>query len=151
MTSANYEYFPNGGPKLEPIGVNDEGRTLWKLLDDFTYVSRTIMCFNIVVPKGYVTDLLSIPKGAWKVLPPFEFPALFGSIVHDIFYAGEIIPRKVADDIFLQAMIDAGEDTWKAKTMYWSVRLFGGFTYSKHIPEEVERVRLMFKEKNKWL
>lgn len=151
MISANYECFPNGGPKLEPIGTNDEGRTLFILLDDFVYISKSTMCFNFTVPKGYVTDLLSIPKSLWKIFPPFEFPALFGSIVHDILYAGEIVPRKVADKIFLQAMLDAGETPWKSKAMYYAVRVFGGFTYEKHKVDQVKFIYKMFKEKNEWL
>lgn len=72
------EFFPS------PLDTRLEadGRT-WTLLEDFHY--NDPIHGWIIVPKGTRTDLASIPRLLWALLPPFGKYA-FGAVVHDFVY-----------------------------------------------------------------
>jgi hypothetical protein len=82
------------------------------------------------VPAGFVTDLASIPRVLWSLLPPHGRYAK-AAIIHDWLYATGIGGREYADDVFLEAMEVLGVSPWKRKTMYWAVRAFGASRYKK--------------------
>jgi len=94
----------------------------WKLVEPITICIEDGRCWTI--PKGFRTDFASVPKIFWNILPPF---GRYGkaALLHDYFYRTQIIPRKEADKIFLEAMLMMGVPAWKAYIMYWAVRLFG--------------------------
>ena len=53
---------------------------------------------NISVPKGFVTDLASIPRLFWTIFPPaaaYSYPA----IIHDYLYWFQPCSRETADNI----------------------------------------------------
>lgn len=94
---------------------------------------------RIRVPKGFVTDLASVPWPATLFIPKSGAynPA---AVIHDYLYqkkgnlivydkAGVAWPKiyslKECDDIFLEAMIALGVNKIKAKIMYTAVRVFG--------------------------
>lgn len=79
----------------------------------------------VVVPAGFVTDLASIPRVFWSVLPTdgaYTFPA----IVHDYLYWVQKYPRKTADAIFQYGMDDMKVAPAIAATIYAAVRAGGG-------------------------
>lgn len=90
---------------------------------------------KLVVPRGYDTDLASVPRVPgvyWRV----GNTAVLAAIVHDYLY--EFDPhgwgRKVADQVFLEAMT-AEEDPPAATTrwiMYRAVRMFGGPAWRRY-------------------
>lgn len=43
----------------------------------------------IIIPKGFTTDLMSIPRWLWSLLSPFD-SALIGDIIHDFLYTDKI-------------------------------------------------------------
>jgi hypothetical protein len=95
---------------------NQDGRT-WTVDEDCD-------CDGVIVPKGFVTDLASIPQCFWNILPPFGkyTPDAVG---HDYRYRYHIGTRKEADDRFLEGMKRNGVGWLIRNTIYWNVRAFG--------------------------
>ena len=96
---------------------------------------------KIHAPKGYDTDLASIPRAGWTLVAPWDVAR--AAIIHDVLYGAlrnafsngthdvELINkmRAVADATFLEGMMAAEPKIpmWKAKPCYWAVRPFGRF------------------------
>lgn len=92
---------------------------------------------KITVPLAYVTDMASVPRACWALIAPFDVAR--PAVVHDIFYEkinavrGSVAPsdfkklRKIADDIFLEAMgyTEPPVKNWKKYSAYYAVRMFG--------------------------
>lgn len=60
------------------------GRSLWGLYLQLTYRPSNGRD-TITVPKGFPTDLASIPRLAWIVLPP-DGPWVKAAVIHDFLY-----------------------------------------------------------------
>ena len=96
---------------------------------------------KIHAPKGYDTDLASIPRAGWALVAPWDVAR--AAIIHDVLYGAlrnafsngthdvELINkmRAIADATFLEGMMAAEPKIpmWKAKPCYWAVRPFGRF------------------------
>ena len=104
--------------------------------------------YIVTIPKGYVTDMASVPRGCWAFIAPFDVAR--AAVVHDILYekintqykivnesaAAEDGPatkkeretyREIADHVVLEGM-NASEPpvpSWKKYAAYWAVRVFG--------------------------
>jgi hypothetical protein len=63
------------------------GRSLWALTKTLTYTPSN-GADSITVPKGFVTDLASIPRWAWELLPP-DGPWAKAAVIHDYLYYTE--------------------------------------------------------------
>lgn len=122
-------------PRLQPIGNSDE----WELCDPFTVRieedgKRTEI---ITVPKGFTTDLASVPRlpGAYLL---FAGRGRRSAILHDWLYVNQV-DREWADSVFLAAM--QNEVGFVPRNlMYWAVRVGGGAYYQTHQQaNEVER------------
>lgn len=61
------------------------GRSLWALHDPLTYQPSNDV-HVITAPKGCVTDLASIPRPFWILLPP-DGPWVKAAVIHDYLYA----------------------------------------------------------------
>ncbi|GAO21461.1 hypothetical protein ALISP_1281 [Alicycliphilus sp. B1] len=72
---------------------------LWKPSDPSSSLSP------VTVPKGFVTDLASIPRPFWFLMPR-DGPYADAAIVHDYLYWMQTGTRLVADEIFKMAMKD---------------------------------------------
>ena len=141
----------------------------WKLLEDLKFYSENITeeqakmlreCevevrnstktnqYIVTVPKGYITDMASVPRACWAFIAPFDVAR--AAVVHDILYekintqykavhesaAAEEGPatkkeretyREIADHVFLEGM-NASEPpvpAWKKYAAYYAVRVFG--------------------------
>ena len=112
-----------------------------------------VLSSKISVPKGFVTDLASVPRVVWNVVAPWDIAR--AAIIHDLLYlrirqyrakprglgssfADMKVVKKAknaADNVFLMAMKDASPDvpSWKIYAAYWSVRMFGKWSI---IPRE---------------
>ena len=104
--------------------------------------------YIVTIPKGYVTDMASVPRACWAFIAPFDVAR--AAVVHDILYekintqykavnesaAAEEGPatkkeretyREIADHTFLEGM-NASEppvSAWKKYAAYYAVRMFG--------------------------
>jgi hypothetical protein len=78
----------------------------------------------VVVPAGFVTDLASIPRVFWSLLPTdgaYTFPA----IVHDYLYWTQTHSRETADKVFHFGMADMKVSSSVALAIYTAVRVGG--------------------------
>lgn len=115
------------------------GRSLWGLQRDLSY--RTGESNDkITVPAGFVTDLASIPRWCWIILPP-DGPWVKAAIIHDFLYAtsgkghwkrrtdgrARAAPysRKEADAIFKEALENRGVDKFRRSILWAAVRIGG--------------------------
>ena len=94
---------------------------------------------RVSVPKGFVTDLASVPRGIWWLIAPWDIAR--AAVIHDLLYKRirqyraeggddkDIISKakKAADDVFLMGMKDAEPTVAKLKiySAYNAVKLFG--------------------------
>lgn len=109
---------------------------LYELQEDYTVSARGV---TITVPKGYKTDLATIPRFVWTLtglLPDGLYRA--AAVVHDYIYGlhvrgtnysqlpdGTKLTRAECDAIFKELIDDSGEAKWKEFAMYHAVRTFG--------------------------
>tara|TARA_B100000519_G_scaffold109122_1_gene94519 strand:- start:167 stop:640 length:474 start_codon:yes stop_codon:yes gene_type:complete len=130
--------------KFDSDTLSDEGRNLLK------YCGVRVTNKNVVsVPKGYITDLASVPRFCWAFIAPFDVAR--AAVVHDILYEkintaykGEKILtkhdreryRKVADDVFKEGMESAVPPVpkWKIWAAYNAVRVFGRWAINSSAP-----------------
>ena len=130
--------------KFDSDTLSDEGRDLLK------YCGVSVTNKNVVsVPKGYITDLASVPRFCWAFIAPFDVAR--AAVVHDILYEkintaykGEKILtkhdreryRKVADDVFKEGMESAVPPVpkWKIWAAYNAVRVFGRWAINSSAP-----------------
>ncbi len=101
-----------------------------------------------VVPRGFVTDLASVPRVFWAVFPPCGkyTPA---AVVHDYiyWYQPQTCDQKCADDLLLVAMKESNVDLVSRNAIYAGVRAAGKSSWGKnkklreqgqvrHVPDE---------------
>lgn len=104
-----------------------DGRT-WVLIAPFHYQSDVVQR-TLYVPAGQSTDFNSIPRLLWRVCPPADHAE--AGVVHDWAYRTGALTRKEADDVFYEALLALGVSSWKARTMWAAVRMFGGGPYQE--------------------
>jgi hypothetical protein len=116
-----------------------KSRSLWGLQRDLSYRTGDGE-ERITVPAGFVTDLASIPRWCWTILPP-DGPWVKAAIVHDFLYAtagtgewkkrtdgrtrAEPYTRREADDIFREGLENRGVDSFRRSILWAAVRIGG--------------------------
>lgn len=116
------------------------GRSLWGLQRPLTY-SQGDKGETITVPAGFVTDLASVPRWAWTLVPP-DGPWVKAAIIHDYLYAtagtgiwkkhpasitrSSPYSRLEADRIMREAMENRGVPALFRNLIYLAVRFGGG-------------------------
>jgi hypothetical protein len=106
-----------------PLIFKDEDGLPYTLVVDLVYESD-ILNRRVTVPTGFKTDLASIPRGLWNVLPKsgrYDRAA----VVHDFLYATNGVTRKQADDVLNEAMTYLKVPTWQRRMIYLGVRVGG--------------------------
>ena len=106
--------------------------TKW-ILDESLVYQSDLLHFTITVPKGFWTDLASVPR------MPIAYWFWGGrehreAVIHDYLYRIDSIPvvsRSFANDIFLEAAKSRGKSKWICYPMWWGVCLFGEMDYHK--------------------
>lgn len=133
--------------KLVLVALNDkthpvvrDGRTLWGLQRDLAYRTEIGGAGVITVPKGFVTDLASIPRILTGALPP-DGPWTQAAVCHDLLYFTKgglnlVYGRKCitratpytraeSDDILREAMADLGVSVIQRNLIWSGVRVGG--------------------------
>jgi len=95
-------------------------------LSDWEVVEDCFVGEDVIIPKGFVTDLVSSGRFIWFIIPPHG-DAANPSIVHDYLCRNKIYNRKKCDIIFLELMSNIQE--WQRLLMYIYVRAFGWIKY----------------------
>lgn len=107
----------------------DDGR--WRVVVPLEYESD-IAKRTITVPVGFVTDLASVPRLPVVYLACGD-RASEAAIVHDYLYSTGLLPRRVADDVLLEAALATGVPRWRALAMWAGVRIGGGSHFNSPI------------------
>ncbi|WP_206001977.1 DUF1353 domain-containing protein [Paraburkholderia aromaticivorans] len=79
---------------------------------------------TVIAPRGFVTDLASIPPIFYSLLRP-DGRYAYAAIIHDYLYWEQNTKREDADEIFRFAMVDLGVSPLQTATLYNAVRRFG--------------------------
>lgn len=120
---------------VTPLLFQDDGGLPFTLYKDLVYVTEvvgvgkqalvnTMPAMIVRVKKGFKTDLASIPRVLWRVLPPVgKYDA--AAVVHDWLYQNNGCTRKQADDVLYEAMHALGVSAWQRYTIYAGVRVGG--------------------------
>jgi hypothetical protein len=127
----------SNGKLIKEIPLNYVGGKFWELTDDLKHVLHNGA--EIIIPKGFKTDLSSTPKFLWGLLPPYgDF--LLSAIVHDWLYVSDYQRKKIGSkrarefadkEMYLIAseLHDNKVDNW----LRWKgVRLFGKGVYDRY-------------------
>ena len=106
----------------------DNGGLPFTLVQPLVYLSRVTAALGhvrtITVPTGFKTDLASIPRVFWRVLPPIgKYDA--GAVVHDYLYQYNGVTRKQADDVLREAMTVLGVGRFPRWMIYVGVSTGG--------------------------
>lgn len=82
------------------------------------------------VPKGFITDLASVPRVLWSIYSPSKADTIAGAIIHDYLYlCPNGITRQEADSIFYDALVLQGVSSYTSYKYWTAVRLFGSSHY----------------------
>lgn len=106
------------------------GHYNWRVYEPFEFYLSEDNSDVISVPAGFVTDLATVPRVFWSVMPP-DGKYAKAAIIHDYLYDNALRTKKEADLIFLDGMAVLGVPKWKQIVMYLAVRIFGRGNYSK--------------------
>jgi hypothetical protein len=99
------------------------------LLAPLRYYSE-ILGAEIVAPKGFLTNFSSVPA-PFRIFISGHGKDRWAATIHDYIYGSGIYPRKLADQIFQEAMQVSGVNFFKRKAMYRAVRTGGWLFYAK--------------------
>lgn len=110
--------FINGGVILKPI---QNGTGEWSVFQDMPYEASFGTVYT--VPRGFATDLASIPRFIWPIFPPFG-KYTSAAVLHDYFCESDWISRADGDRLFLEAMAASNVPRWKRYLIYWAVRAY---------------------------
>ena len=108
----------------------------WALLSDLVYESD-LLCCPVTVPKGFITDLASVPRVP-IIFDLWGNRAHHEAVIHDYLYTIGSVPDVSigkANKVFLEAMRVRGKPYYIAAPMYEGVCL-GGFCHWKKIKIE---------------
>ena len=85
--------------------------------------------YKVEAKEGDTTDLTSVPRIAWPLLPPNHPDYAFAAVVHDLCYQKAIFSKAWADAVFLEALGVLGCPKWKKWLLFATVKIFGKGSY----------------------
>ena len=102
--------------------LDDDDIPTWRLLEPLVYQSD-LLDRDVVVPAGFVTDFASVPRA-----PIAYFLAgntgNRAAVVHDYLCRTGEVDRRVADDVFFEALRASKVDAWRARVMFLAVQSY---------------------------
>jgi hypothetical protein len=102
-------------------------RNKWQVVEDYTV---RVLSEDLLIPKGFKTDLASVPRILWSVFPPFG-KYNTAAVVHDYLYKTKRYSRQDSDVIFLETMRLSKVGLIQRHLFFYAVRMFGWFAYNK--------------------
>jgi hypothetical protein len=100
---------------------------------------------EVIVPRGFVTDLASIPRIFFTALRP-DGVYCHAAIIHDYLYWEQKRPREEADDIFEAAMKDTNVPSIQLIPIINMVRAFGKSAWEKNMSLRLQGEKRILKE-----
>lgn len=102
----------------------------WIVVRPITYVEHRTGK-TIVVPKGFVTDLASVPRKLWSLLSPID-SYMTAAILHDYLYWDQRCGQDEADIILNVAMKSYGVSSDKRHAIFDGVHFAGKQSYENN-------------------
>jgi len=107
---------------FEPL---EQGKRRFRLHQDLVFIYVIGGEFaEVRAPKGFVTDLASVPRAFWWLFPPHG-KYTRAAVLHDHLYQAGKYSREVADEIFRAAMHATKVDIVTQTLFFRGVRVFG--------------------------
>lgn len=103
--------------------TSDQDECLWQLTKPLVYESDVAKA-TITVPKGFETDLASVPRLPLVYLLTGN-TSNEASVVHDYLYTEHSTTRAIADAVLREASAVTGVPGWRRWLMYVGVRVGG--------------------------
>lgn len=95
--------------------------------------SLEMFFLRITIRAGFLTDGASVPALLQRWAGhPFDWPRIVAALVHDWLYASHMLPRWIADLMFLAILIYVGYPFWRSLADWWAVSRFGESAYYHH-------------------
>ena len=86
----------------------------------------------LIIPKGFKTDLASIPRFFWPIAAPHDYKNIAPAVIHDYQYTcPNNLTRKQIDSIFYSSLIDNRVNPVVAYGFWLAVRIGGSSHFSK--------------------
>ena len=121
----------------DPLIVKKLAGRIWEIMEPFDYHVGSKDSLRIVsVPKGFVTDLASVPRMFWIIFPP-DGQYTKAAVIHDFCYFKRLFRRRTCDAIFYEAMGVLKVPLWKRWIMHKAVRVGGWVGWRKHRKREL--------------
>ena len=136
--------------KFTPLDIRQIGDHEFELLSNLVYVDGEGN--KIVVPKGFQTDLASVPSQLWGLFPPADRYSE-AAVLHDweIAQAGSDKGlRAAADRRFLQTMAVLNVHALRRYPMYWAVRSMS-IVSGTPIHAAAVQVKMLWAKLPRWL
>ena len=108
------------------------GDDLWLLLQPFSYTKDDGTVWT--APDGMSTDLASIPRFAWNIMPPFG-RYTGAAVLHDFLYQTQPCTREEADLLLAEMMDCAGVPHTERMAIYEAVKVGAQAAWDKHTAE----------------
>ena len=126
--------FVGGPPLLVPFA----DQVYWALHKPIGWIPDESDGPNVIrvdVPRGFVTDLASVPGYLWPIMTK---TGKYGNaaIYHDWLYAEQPCSRLVADTVFDRALAESGVDDVTRSLMWAAVRVFGGGGWERYAQDK---------------
>jgi hypothetical protein len=104
----------------------------WVLKTQLVYQDPTTGT-TYTVPRGFVTDLASVPRLFWSVFPTCG-PYTAAAVVHDYLYwtQSDNCDKSCADKVLLDAMVDLHVSSFSRQAIYTAVDNFGKSSWTEN-------------------
>jgi hypothetical protein len=131
---------------LSRLVFEDAGGLPLTLVEPLIYQSGLLLD-RVTVGAGFRTDLASIPRPLWALLPPIGLWDR-AAVVHDQLYATarsnqRIVSRAEADAVLKEAMAVCGVDRFTRAVVWAGVRAGGWVPWNRHRRAEDRRTALI--------
>lgn len=129
-------------PGTSPIGnagKDSNGDRQWIVADSFTYRLLDTQ-YVISIPKGFITDLASVPRPLWPILAPHD-SYMNAAIIHDYLYWDQRCSKSEADSVLRLAMHETPVARLPGWMVYRGVSLFGQPSFSANKKKKLAGTR----------
>lgn len=120
----------------------------WEVTEDFpvTFYDDEGVLLSFTIRKGFVLDFASVPWLFRGLFPKVGQKSDAAALIHDFLYITELLPRPIADRLFLVVLREFDVNRVKADLMYSAVVAGGWYVWWKHDTEEVETAKNLWVE-----
>lgn len=113
-----------------PLRFQDDGGLPFTLIGPLVYESARLKRI-LWVSTGFKTDLASIPRILWNILPPVgKYDA--AAVLHDDLYQYGGVTRSDADGVLNEAMEVLGVSRWQRWAIFLGVRSGGWVVWNRY-------------------